>query len=262
MVGQIKLLERLNSLNIDSFPQSLILIGPEGCGKHTFSNEIATHLGLDLIDITDNLNKEYIDELYLKCEPHIYLIDGSKITIKEQNIILKFLEEPLKNSFLIILTLEDRFLLDTVLNRCEKWRFSSYSEEELSKFGPINNVVETTSLFNTPGRRKLLNSINIEGYYNLITKILEKINVASLPNTLSIGDKIAFKGEKDKLNLNIFKICLLEKSLEYIKYNKIPFNMFDVIRNYICSSYTPRISQRMLFDNFLISLWEVSRDDS
>ena len=61
--------------------------------------------------------------------PKIYIIDSSTISIKEQNIILKFVEEPLKNSYIIIL--KNSKLLPTILNRCQKWKFEAYSKEEL-----------------------------------------------------------------------------------------------------------------------------------
>jgi Holliday junction resolvasome RuvABC ATP-dependent DNA helicase subunit len=50
-IGQKLLLNKLNNLNLDSMPRSLLLLGDVGCGKHTYSNLIANRLGLKLVDI-------------------------------------------------------------------------------------------------------------------------------------------------------------------------------------------------------------------
>ena len=41
IIGQTKLLNKINALNIDSLPHSILMIGDLGCGKHTLCKYIA-----------------------------------------------------------------------------------------------------------------------------------------------------------------------------------------------------------------------------
>ena len=137
IIGQDKLLNYIDSKRRDTFPRSLILLGESGCGKSTVINYISDKLNLPLIDITDNINIDFITSLYEKPEPYIYTIKASNITIKEQNALLKFIEEPLKNSYVIIEVENLNQILATVYNRCQVLKFVPYSKkilQNLAKF--------------------------------------------------------------------------------------------------------------------------------
>ena len=64
LVGLESVTEYIDKNNLDTFPHSLILLGREGSGKRTTSEYIAEHLGLNLVDITDNLSEELINSIY------------------------------------------------------------------------------------------------------------------------------------------------------------------------------------------------------
>ena len=66
IIGQDKLLNYIDSKRRDTFPRSLILLGESGCGKSTVINYISDKLNLPLIDITDNINIDFITSLYEK----------------------------------------------------------------------------------------------------------------------------------------------------------------------------------------------------
>ena len=95
----------------------------------------------------------------------------------------------------------------------------------------------------------------------LCDKIIEKINIASLPNTLTLANNMAFKEEKDKINVNLFKDIFIYSITQKIIQNGSPvlFKMYNVIKDYIYKSNLPKMDQKMLYDNMLINLWEASR---
>ena len=101
MIGQDKLIDKINNINMDNLPHSLILLGDKGSGRHTIFNMIVDKMQLPFFDITDKLSQELIDEIYLKIEPIIYLINIDDISLRESNMILKMVEEPLKNAFMM-----------------------------------------------------------------------------------------------------------------------------------------------------------------
>ena len=109
MIGQANLLEKINSYTLDTFPHSVLLLGDKGCGKHLLCSEIAKKLELNIVDITENISAEFIDNIYRSCTPNLYVVDLSKFLFdKEQNVLLKFVEEPLTNAFVILLA-ESRY---------------------------------------------------------------------------------------------------------------------------------------------------------
>ena len=119
IIGQDKLLANIDRLSIENFPRTLLLVGEVGSGKHLLCSYIQNKLSFPLIDITTSLSLETIEQAMLRVEPVIYLIDTQNISIKEENVILKFLEEPLKNTYIVLLCTSTNLLLPTVVNRCQ-----------------------------------------------------------------------------------------------------------------------------------------------
>ena len=72
---------------------------------------------------------------------------------------------------------------------------------------------------------------------------------------------MAFKEEKDKINVNLFKDIFIYSITQKIIQNGSPvlFKMYNVIKDYIYKSNLPKMDQKMLYDNMLINLWEASR---
>lgn len=256
MIGQRILLNKLNNITLDNFPRSLILFGENGCGKHSYLNLISNKLNLDVIDMTESISLDYINEIYFKTNPHIYMIDASKISIKEQNMLLKLIEEPLKNSYIVLLCENKHSLLPTILNRCCVWGFESYSKEELSSFG----IEDVYNIANTPGQLLELKKVDIESIIKLADNIINKMGSASISNALSISNKMAFKNEKDKLNPKIFNSVLINRVSNKIKEapNPLILEMYKLISKYNSEISIPRIDAKILMDNLIVNLWEVT----
>ena len=255
-IGQRLLLNKLNNLTLDNMPRSLLLLGEDGCGKHTYSNLIANRLELKLVDITDDISLDAINEIYSKGTPQIYLISINKLTVKEQNIILKLVEEPLKNSYLILIGVNKIGVLPTILNRCHCWTFERYSDEELSSF----EIPDPYKIAETPGQLLNLKGIDIDPIVKLADSILDRVGRATISNTLNIANKIALKGEKDKFNFDIFNRVLLLRSTQLVKRESNPRNisLYTIISEYISNCSVPRVDVKNLLDNLLITLWEVA----
>ena len=253
MIGQSKIVNYINSKSRDTFPRSIILLGEKGCGKHTVLNMLSEKLCLQVVDITKNLNFEYIMELQQKPEPYIYVISANELTVKSQNAMLKFIEEPLKNSFIVVLAESQNQLLPTVYNRCQILNFVPYSKDELLNFSTDELVL---SIAKTPGQVKsLIDSGDMNGMIELANKMITKIGTANIPNILTISDKIAFKNEKDKFDLelfaNVFQYCIIK----YIRENTVDKRYYEYYR--LVSEWNNKrkastVLQKPLFENYLL----------
>ena len=266
MIGQQRLINEIKSYNIKTFPQTLLLLGNRGCGKHLLVNQvISPHLKLDVIDITKNISFEYILEVQLRAIPAIYLINTTLITEKEQNVILKFIEEPVSNSFIILLTEDKNQLLDTVLNRCVVYSFESYTIQELSSFIKYEKEINkelALKISTTPGQLLETDEGKLESLYELVLKITNKIKDATLPNTLSISDKMNYKDNINKFDINMFfNSLILALTEEYIKNNnEFYFKLYNKVSEYKSMLNAPKINKEVLMDNFLITIWKLAQN--
>lgn len=260
LVGQLNLIKKLQSFSIDTFPRSVLICGEKGMGKHTIVDYIHDNIlnNITLIDITDNISESLIDEIYRNPNPAIYLIDLSDMTEKNQNIILKFVEEPLNNSFIILLCENTNMVLNTVCNRCVVFELDKYSDSELMNFITSETDIDLIlDVIRSPGKIKSTNIANIKEMYDIANKIIYKLSYASLPNTLSISEKINFKDNYGKFELDIFLDILCNRCLkEYIR--TLNDDILDIyVKTQECRKrlIDKRINKELLFENFLINLW-------
>lgn len=255
ILGQEKICNRIASLTLDSFPRSLMLVGPSGSGKHMICDEVSRKFNLVQRDITDQLTFEEIEELYNRVEPYLYIIRVNEISVKEENTILKFLEEPLKNSFIILVAETDNGILQTILNRCQIWYLQPYKKELLKTFLE-NNDERILMIADTPGQIKEFSLVNLEDVITLADKIITKISIASVSNTLTLVSKIGFKDDKDKINIRLFSKVLMNRFLEFSKNtNDNRFVVGYQLTNELNKNLNIKnLDQKLLFEKYLIEL--------
>ena len=263
MVGQKKLLDKLEKFNLDNFPRSVLLLGDKGCGKHTYLNLIKDKLNLPLFDITDVVDFDYILNMYSRSILTMYYIDIDKFTEKKQNVVLKLLEEPPANAYLIILCSDKSLVLPTVLNRCTIFEFEKYSKTELEKFIESGDDIDLMcEIFSTPGQLLSSNVDTIYNLYELCCKIIDKIQTSTYPNAITISDKINYNDEYDKFDLSSFFNMMNHVILD--KYIKKSDNRLIEYMN-ITNDYEKKFSQdkrldkQRLFENYIGKLWVTSR---
>ena len=264
MIGQTKLHNELKSYNIDTLPSTILFLGEKGCGKHTLAKELSNKFNLDLIEISNNISLEYIQEIYTKALPAFYLINVDIITERQQNMILKFIEEPIKGSFIILLSSSKASLLNTIINRCVIFTFSPYSKLELEHF--IDNkmdIADILNICNTPGQILSTNIKIITDLKSLCKKIIFMLSKANYSNTLSIAQKINFKDEFDKFDINMFFNALSTELLNaYIQTtNEYYIKMYKITLNEKKKLLDSRLNKEMLMEYFLTLLWENAKNE-
>lgn len=259
LIGQDELMSKINSFTLDTLPNTCMVEGPSGSGKHTIVKNLAEKFGLELTDITENLNLDYITDILLKSTPHMYIIDGNVLNIKNENVILKLLEEPLKNTYIFILINDKNTLIDTIKNRCYHIRIPFYDEQTLRTFLKSDNEDNDLiiSLAKTPGDVLSMQSQPLKNIVDLCIKIFDKINVANYANILTLSNQIAFKNEKDKFNFNVFIEILLKISRDRLNTNNNYYEYFTT-NDFYNKSKVKNIDKKQLFDNYLINLKQQS----
>lgn len=261
MIGQDKLISKIANINSDTLPHSLILLGEKGSGRHTIFNMIVNKMCLPYFDITDKLSHELIDEIYLKVEPIIYLIDADAITVKESNMILKLVEEPLKNAFIIFIGKNKASILPTILNRCQIWELERYTDEQLRYFltticDNYPDYFEMIEYCNTPGQ--LLCAIQhgvhvFQDIKHLCNLFIDHVKTANFSNTLTIGNRISFDGCTDKWDYDMFVNILIKEIKRRIVDNPSNqlYDMYAYTLTLLKDGNTPHVNRQHLFDRYL-----------
>ena len=245
---QDSIISWIDNLTLDTIPRPILFEGKRGSGKHLICNYLVDRFNLEYIDITDKLNLDTIEEIYTLSQFRFYLIDTDKISIKEQNVILKFLEEPPVFA-LILLTNSNGLLLDTIINRCYKVRLEKYTKYQLESFveSKVNELVLDIS--ETPGELLSMLNSNFDSMLDFANKIFNHIKTANLSNCLTICNKLYFdKVEDDKFFVDDF--C---KILLYISKN-ISFDIYRLTNQLYNDLIIPHINKKSLFEKYLIEL--------
>ena len=263
MIGQVNLQKKLNSYDYSTLPQSIMIEGGRGCGKHLLLNELCIRLGVESENITKNLDYEYLSQLFSRVNPIIYVVDGSDIQAKEQNALLKFLEEPPEIAKVIILCENRNNLLSTIQNRCILFSFEPYTKDDLKNFTDNENLLQYVS---TPGQVLELTNYDFKSILDLCNLIIDKIGVASIANILSLADKFDADGGFDStiffsIFQKILKDKLIEKKRDDVYDNQRFLNAYTLTARLRYNLKLPSANKKKLIEHYLLELKRFLRSD-
>ena len=135
IIVQTKLLAKIESYFMTKrLPKAMMFIGPSGCGKHVLADYIVDKFDLDYVEINENISVQDLDEYLHSTIDTLYVIDLNKFTEKQQNQFLKFIEEPSKSVYALLLASSEAGILNTILNRCIKHTFEPYTKEQFEEY--------------------------------------------------------------------------------------------------------------------------------
>ena len=252
MIGQLYLQDKLNKLTLSTLSSTLLLLGDSGCGKHLFVSLMQKKLSIDVIDITENISYELIEAITLSTNTCMYVINLSKCSEKTENVILKLLEEPLNNTYLVLLARSKSNVIPTIYNRCQVWEFSTYSDDDLKYF---TDDVELMHIAKTPG-----NIIKYQEEYkklnplSLVNNIITNIKNANWANILVISNKIDYKESTGNINFDLFVDCLLYGFYMRIVSGENLYTGYELTKELSNDRYIFNINKQHLFEHYLFEL--------
>lgn len=80
-------------------------------------------------------------------EKFVYIPDAHQLHHESQNALLKILEEPGKDNYVLLTTTNPQKLLPTILSRCQKIKLQSDSPKSENKLWPLTGNVKKDLLF-------------------------------------------------------------------------------------------------------------------
>lgn len=257
MVGQLSLVSQILGYSVEDFPHSILLLGESGCGKHTIVNEIVKVYDLELIDITESICLDTITEASLNLIPTLYLIDLNKVTERQQNIILKFLEEPSERVYIALICTSRSLILDTVFNRCVTFEFKPYSQEELKGFLPKG--VDGWSILrycHTPGQVKEVKQDELDKIIKTCDKMVTVLHLTNYSNLFNLVDTLK------SFNLQLFYNVLLDRLLtEFsVENDKTVLKLYNIVEKSLSKMMDSRYDVDSLLISLVTELWEASKE--
>jgi len=262
IIGQDKLLNKINSYTIDSLPRTIAIIGEKGSGKSLLCGYIA-----------EKFNLKYIDWKGMKKEQAYEAVDGAGNSIgmlyrfdakdlaernnEKAQVLLKLLEEPPSGLFIVITADNKSQLITTVINRCQIWQLEKYSKETLKEFTADERVLEIAK---TPGQCLKLTISNLDDMVAYINKIYDAIHLAALPNALKIADRIAYKEGEEGFDFDLFvDLCIKVSYNKIVENSEYKYVEYYKLTNQLANDrYIFNVDKRKLVETFVIKLKEIA----
>lgn len=263
MIGQLQLQEHLAKYSLNTLPRNLFFIGEKGCGKHTLVQELANKFKLPTVMIDPSIDGDTLIDYQQFPIKRMYLIDLTKFTASQQNKLLKFIEEPSDTVYISLIAESEINILNTITNRCIKYYFSPYTLSQLQSLNWLSTEVDELvyKVCKTPGQVLAADSTSIHQLENLCNTIIQKINLATFENTLSIAAQINYKEEYDKYDFYLFFNMLIYCAFE--DYKKTNSNQSLKIYLFTIKFKEQELNKIIVKENFILNfltqLWEITR---
>ncbi len=262
-----------NAIVQNKLSNTLLFAGPEGIGKSCFAKALAcilmhpendpdpkalqkiennNHPDLHIYEVEGKTSKhsiasirELIDQVFItpfEAEAKVFVIqDAERMLPTSANALLKTLEEPTLDSYIILLSNKADDILPTILSRCFRLNFSAISEKEIASFllkkeskdekevnaiakianGSIGKAIE---LFEHPDyikkRNYFLNILakeNISSYVELSDALIKLDEIYS-QDSFAQDDKSNIKLQKE-IDLLLEKLMYWFRDLHILKIN-------------------------------------------
>ena len=219
MIGQTKILEKLNNLiKENKLPKFILLQGGRGYGKKELCKQIARIMDIDMVMFENKVDdlRECIKLAYEQTSPILYvLMDGDTMSVAAKNSILKLIEEPPKNAFIIMLIENEETILTTIKSRAYFLKLDNYTPDEISEYIKSRDnaftekeIDELCLICACPGDvNELLRSENSE-LLGLVDKLIVNLDKVTLSNLLKISKKFKLNESSEGMDINLFLNCL------------------------------------------------------
>ena len=263
IIGQNKLLSKIDTYYImNSLPKTMMFIGPAGCGKRTVAKYIAETFKLDYKEINEDITNTELEDYLHSTINTLYVINLNNFTEKQQNQFLKSIEEPSKSAYFVLLTTSEAGILNTILNRCVKYTFASYTKEEVEQITGSKVNDAAYNIFRTPGKLLNLTEASFQSIVDLADKLVKNIDKASYANTLSISTKINYKDLYNKIDFNLFFDAVEYLAFEDYKNNsnEQSFIVYKITNQFKQYATKTNLIKETLMLNYLTTLWEATHD--
>ena len=214
MIGQERLLTRIDKMIEAGFPRFVIICGSKQSGRKLIASRIAKGLNAHLIksDIKVDNVREIIALAYKQSEPTLYLLpDADKMSPAAKNALLKITEEPPRKAYFIMTLADIGSTLATLKSRGTLLSIDPYTPNNLleyveSKGYQLNEdeIEIVSNICTVPGEVDLIARYDILAFYEFVETVVDNIGVVNGANAFKIGLKLNYKEDDGGWDIALF----------------------------------------------------------
>ena len=214
MIGQKEVLKQIDNLIEKGFPRFVVITGQKGQGKTELAKYISKKMNIQIIEFGIKIDeiREMIEMAYKQTEPLIYLIQNAdKMSIGAKNSLLKVIEEPPNNCYVIMELQQMENTLETIKSRCQEIKMEQYSEEDIQEMiNKLNPVLDTDEIgmisqaAENYYQIKILINYGVKEFYNYTDKVYNNIYKVQSANSFKIAEKLDLKDTGECYDLEMF----------------------------------------------------------
>lgn len=259
-IGQKNLFNKIDTYDLINLPKTMLFIGPCGCGKKTVIEYLRAKFNFELVVLDENVTQDQLIEFSQRTVNTIYRIDLANFNERLQNQFLKFIEEPSISSYVMLTADSEIGVLPTILNRCVKFVFEPYTQEELKVFFNSTNPL-VYEICKTPGSLTNISQKLFDSLLSTCSSLCELAKTMSLPKILAVSGLVNCKDIYDKYDFDLFF-----EAMSYVSYSRYKatndetsFNIYLLTNRFRRSRINKNIIKDNFLTNYLTQLYEVSR---
>lgn len=237
---------------IQSDKHSILLLGGQGCGKTYLATNCAKYIGTDnVVCVESNVTdlRDAIDTSYSVSDVVLIIIENlDESTNRSSYTLLKFLEEPRSNIYIIVTCRNIKNIPDTIVSRSEVVNIGHPTEQDIIKYGRNIDLVK----YELMSKRSIWNIVrsfyDVDTLYNLDTAKLDYFD--ELSHGLNFKDTISnmlwsFMHYKDNSEIDLVLV------IRYILYSCNSLHVKQFCIEALKDIQQSRISQFAIMSKFL-----------
>jgi DNA polymerase III delta prime subunit len=268
MIGQRCIQQQIKSeIEAKSLARFIILVGERGSGRKTLAKEIARLTDAEYVVVDKGVEaiRQVIEQCYTVATDVLYVLDGDNMSPSAKSSLLKVTEEP-PNRARFVLTVSDiGQTLNTLTSRARVFRMDLYTDADIAYFAGTEDV-RYANFCTNKFEVDFLKNYGMDDFSNFIQLVVDNVAEVSSSNAFKIEEKIALKGEEDKIDMKIFLqafrvVCYqrVQDSQDY--WEKLKFLQWIETTSAILSELrVSTVNKPMLFDKWIFNVREVARN--
>lgn len=262
LVGQRKIKEWIEQLNLENCPHFIILQGGRRSGKTLITNKLIEKLNCMKCEFNKSAEqvRKTISTIYSIKEPCVYWCeDLDKMRPEAVNSLLKVTEETPKYAYIVAHSLGNT--LGTLKSRAQIFKLEPYTNSDYEEYCKINNIeipenadVLMSSCDSLADFEYYVTSGKFKEAHELACKTLDYIGEVSKVNAFQILNKLAFKEADEGIEPVFFLTILLN---EYIKRRGgVNFGKVIVVSTHTALSYLKNdvLSKQAIMNKWILDI--------